>query len=473
MPWRDDAARPFLASQPWSGVVSQFALPGGSARRVGAVEHAGLSFEDALRAAAKARGAELRGTETAAAAAAGAVPLDDDRRRFIAAELDFADATSRANAADVAIRSIARAAFQKIAKALHVDKQRGAADADDTDVSVARAKHARDVLYDPLKRRKYLVLCDDAKWKADERARETRAADAAARRAARGGDGEVDAAGMEREERQFSDFRARAEDERRRELENQERMKQRSASLYESKRATERREATGRGVRAEERGGKVAAQFAKNAEKLRAVKAARDVEEDGSGRAARAHRLHGNKPNPCRTPVLELVGDAFHRVADGGTKKFKGARALLHQRGRARGRAGRVRSGSLSRRWRRRRRRRRLRARRAVPRGAERADVRGRAGVARGRGTSRGASRDPRARGERRGRRRVVDAVGDHARERRWRRRRQRRRRRRRRRAPGRSRGRPRADRARVRGRDRSTRAAGERPRGVREQHHE
>ena len=181
LPWRDDAARPFLASQPWSGVVSQFALPGGSARRVGAVEHAGLSFEDALRAAAKARGAELRGTETAAAAAAGAVPLDDDRRRFIAAELDFADATSRANAADVAIRSIARAAFQKIAKALHVDKQRGAADADDTDVSVARAKHARDVLYDPLKRRKYLVLCDDAKWKADERARETRAADAAAR----------------------------------------------------------------------------------------------------------------------------------------------------------------------------------------------------------------------------------------------------------------------------------------------------
>jgi len=322
LPWRDDAARPFLASQPWSGVVSQFALPGGSARRVGAVEHAGLSFEDALRAAAKARGAELRGTETAAAAAAGAVPLDDDRRRFIAAELDFADATSRANAADVAIRSIARAAFQRIAKALHVDKQRGAADADDTDVSVARAKHARDVLYDPLKRRKYLVLCDDAKWKADERARETRAADAAARRAARGGDGEVDAAGMEREERQFSDFRARAEDERRRELENQERMKQRSASLYESKRATERREATGRGVRAEERGGKVAAQFAKNAEKLRAVKAARDVEEDGSGRAARAHRLHGNKPNPCRTPVLELVGDAFHRVADGGTKKF-------------------------------------------------------------------------------------------------------------------------------------------------------
>jgi hypothetical protein len=82
------------------------------------VEHAGHAFERLLRpysatskteADASARAAKLQ--------LLGGGAIDD-------AKALFSEAVSRAVAADAAVKSVARAAFQKVAKALHADRQR-------------------------------------------------------------------------------------------------------------------------------------------------------------------------------------------------------------------------------------------------------------------------------------------------------------------------------------------------------------
>jgi hypothetical protein len=309
--------------KPWSGVASRVPLPLGAVR-ISSVEHAGGSFEDLLRPLAAV---------VAAAAAAEEKSTEKGFTGVDASQARFAESVALATAADAAIRLVVRGAFQAMARALHSDKAvaGGVSEAEEEGAEVSKAKRARDILSDPIKRRRYFAMANDETWAKEAANQEARNAAAAERRAGRTKDGQQSgevnaAAAAEEEERHFQDHRARAEEEKRREADAQKRMKEKNASLYESKRAQERREEAGRGVNQKKKGEGKAEQWAANAEKLRALKKHRDGTGDGRGRSA-STQLGGNLPNQCRAPVLDVMGDAVPAGqsdadgAEGGGKK--------------------------------------------------------------------------------------------------------------------------------------------------------
>lgn len=140
--------------------------------------------------------------------------------------------------------------------------------------------------------------------------KEGRAAAAAARRAAMsskdGTDSVRAAAAAETDEMTFTDNKEAVDAEKRRQAEVQKNLQAKNSSLYEGKRAQERREESGRGVRSKEKGAGRTAQWAKNAEVLKR-KMERSETQGGSGREAM--RVGGTVPNACRAPVLEIRPD--------------------------------------------------------------------------------------------------------------------------------------------------------------------